>query len=97
MMSAKGNFDRFNKLFVAGTAFMVERIYCGGQFAFGLGVKAAYSRSFNQLLPLGLRTTAHRDRKRTLGGKMISGGGRSNSATLKGWCIKSTVINGFRP
>jgi hypothetical protein len=94
MIRAKGSFERFNKLLVAGTALIVERMYCGGQFELGLGVRAAYN--YYQLLR---SDSKHHTvgKKRTLGGRIMLGGARSNSDALNGVCIKSIVTNGFNP
>lgn len=42
MTKAKGSFDFFKRLFVVGTAFMVDRIYFGGQLDSGLGVQELF-------------------------------------------------------
>ena len=41
MTSAKGNFDFFSNECVVGTALRVERMYFGGQLAFGEAVTLA--------------------------------------------------------
>lgn len=84
MISAKGSFDFLSRLCVVGTALIVERIYWGGQFAAGEGVREAC-----RVYQLYGDTIVEGDQ--TLGGKTISGGGNSSSATLNGCCIKSTV------
>jgi len=77
MTSAKGSFDFLRRECVVGTAFKVDRTYFGGQFASGEGVTLD-CRNVSRGLPM------RNNNRLTFGGKMIGGGGNSNSATLNG-------------
>jgi len=44
MIRANGSLDFFRRLWVVGTALIVERIYWGGQFALGEDVREAWKK-----------------------------------------------------
>lgn len=81
MMSANGNLDFFNSEWVVGTAFIVDRIYLGEQFASGDCVTLAYYEELAHGVQY-IRQTA--PARLTFGGRMQGGGGKSSSETLKG-------------
>lgn len=86
MTRANGNFDFLRRECVVGTALRVERTYVGGQFASGEGVTLDYSLKLAYALLSWIENL-------TFGGKIIGGGGSSNSATLKGWLSRSVGYN----
>jgi hypothetical protein len=77
MTRANGSFDFLSNECVVGMAFSVDRTYLGGQFASGDGVTLDCNIEINTSLSDVYHTL-------TFGGKMMGGGGSSNSATLKG-------------
>lgn len=77
MTRAKGNFDFLSSECVVGIAFRVDRTYFGGQFASDDGVTLDFNHSSVWIF-------YNQSSKLTLGGRMMGGGGSSNSATLKG-------------
>ena len=77
MTRANGRRDFLSKELVVGTAFSVERTYLGGQFAVGEAVTLVFKQI--SFYSSGLIVVL------TFGGRTISGGGTSNSATLNGW------------
>lgn len=85
MTRANGSFDFFNSEWVVGIAFSVDRTYLGGQFESGDEVTLDYQGSAKSIYS--------RLQILTLGGRMIGGGGRSSSATLKGELRRSMGYN----
>jgi hypothetical protein len=85
MTKAKGSFDFLRSECVVGTAFNVERTYFGGQLASGEGVTLDCQQGLATELEMtdNYLTDGGKD-VLTFGGRMIGGGGRSSSETLKG-------------
>lgn len=85
MTRANGSFDFFNSEWVVGIAFSVDRTYLGGQFESGEEVTLDYQEL--------AKNTDPRLQMLTFGGRMMGGGGRSNSATLNGELRRSMGYN----
>lgn len=83
MTRAKGSFDFLRREWVVGTAFRVDRTYLGGQFASSDGVQLDCGRISHHWNASWAR------HELTFAGRVIGGGGRSSSETLKGWLRRS--------
>lgn len=87
MMRANGSLDFLSNELDVGTALMVERMYREEQLESFEAVTLVYKETqliLAHVIAHGISDEIRRDVKLTLGGRMIGGGGRSSSVTLKG-------------
>jgi hypothetical protein len=96
MMRANGSLDFLSNELDVGTALMVERMYREEQLESGEAVTLVYKENAAHISTRHRAWHIGRDVNLTLGGRMIGGGGRSSSVTLKGWVKRSVGYSWLR-